>query len=132
MQLPSFGRVLRSENKQNFTLFLRPYLGFESPLKVDNFKKKKRLFRFLTQEIVNSTVDFSSTGELHMQATCYLYVLRLRSVLLKLPKHGIFDVHVDVDVAMTLQGLSLLNFRIPFCNILQNTMEFVSPFNLMN
>ena len=67
-----------------------------------------------------------------MQATCYLYVLRLRSVLLKLPKHGIFDVHVDVDVAMTLQGLSLLNFRIPFCNILQNTMEFVSPFNLMN
>ncbi len=31
------------------------------------------------------SVDCSKTGELHQQATCYVYVLRLRRTLLKLP-----------------------------------------------
>ncbi len=45
-------------------------------------------FTFLTQEIiVKFTVDSSRTGELHVQGTCYVYVLWLRSVLLKLPTY---------------------------------------------
>ncbi len=34
--------------------------------------------------LAKSTVDFSRTGEFYVQATCYVYVLRLRSLLLKL------------------------------------------------
>ncbi len=31
------------------------------------------------------SVNFPKTGELHQQATCYVYVLQLRNVVLKLP-----------------------------------------------
>ncbi len=32
-------------------------------------------------------VDPSKTGEMHLKATCYMYVLRLQSLLLKQPVH---------------------------------------------
>ncbi len=60
MQLPCFGRVYGSENKQRFALFLKP--------------------------------NSSQMGELRQQATCYVYVLQLWSVLLKLP-----ITHVEIS-----------------------------------
>ena len=48
--------------------------------------KKKKFLRFSDSKIlVQLFVDYFRTGELHLQATCYVYVLWLRSILLKLP-----------------------------------------------
>ncbi len=68
-------------------IFLRPNLGLRILLKLDSFKKRIYIFfRFLTPEIfVKFTVDSSRIRELHLQAMCYVYVLRLRNLLLKLP-----------------------------------------------
>ncbi len=57
------------------------------------------------------SMDSSKTGELHQQATCYVYVLRLRSILLKLSTEKVpfrsgcmcgGHIHSDVNSARTL------------------------------
>ena len=58
-----------------------------------------RLLRFLTLEInFILFVDPSKIGELHLQATCYVYLLRLRSVLLKLSSEPNVDSTVKSRV----------------------------------
>ncbi len=85
MQHPYSGRVHKYENKQNSHYFQDFTIGFVSCfdtqylkkyriLHVSDFRKKKKLI-----------VDPSKTDEKHLKAMCYVYVLQLRSLLLKQP-----------------------------------------------
>ncbi len=46
--------------------------------------KYSLVMKVLSVLLIFLSVDCSKIGELHQQATCYVYVLRLRSTLLKL------------------------------------------------
>ncbi len=68
------------------------------------------------------TVDSSRKGEMCLQATCYVYVLRLRSLLLKLPTAKLFTFYVS-----DYQGSSLSPWGLPpptsILNQLKNNMR---------
>ncbi len=81
MQLPCSRRV----HCQNWH-FLRPNVGLRTLLKLHNLEKNIKFRTFLLHKklLSSSLSTLPKPGELHLQATCYLYVLRLRSLLLKL------------------------------------------------
>ncbi len=108
MQLPFSGRVHMYGNRPNLLVF-RPNLGLRALLWVGNLEKKTRFLPLLSHSINSCQVycGLSRKGEMLLQATCYVYVLRLRSVLLKLPNSAdcLRCTH-DMGETLTLQRLS--------------------------
>ncbi len=74
------------ENRQKVILVWNQTWVWEPFWKWITWREAEKYLRFLTQEsLVKFIVDSSRTGDLLLQAMCCVYVVRLRSVLLKLP-----------------------------------------------
>ncbi len=97
MQLPSCGQVHRKKP----TVFKTLPVRFVSPLGLCTLVENIKLLQVSDSRISSKLiVDSSRTGELHLKAMFYVYLLRQCSTLLKLSTDNLFCLQSDVQIGL--------------------------------